>query len=103
MRLRLDETTEMGGWFYQRWVIIADGDEHQVESRSQWGCVDITKGGERLYDVAGTPICAGQIVGCAISVLPGPVEDGDNTTIDAEWLDRVCESGVRRDCLTESP
>lgn len=101
MQLRLDSTTQHGGRFYQQWTITDISGEHRVVSDSEWGSVVIEEGGKRIYDVAGTPVCAGQIVGCTIAM--DPMEDMESRAIDAAWLAKVIESGARADCLADCP
>ena len=94
-KLRLDRTTQHGDWFLQEWTVISD-DEHRVVSNSKWGSVQIEDGGDRVFDIAGTPVCAGQMAGCAISMGHGPTEDGEECPIDAAWIEGAVASGVNR-------
>lgn len=100
VKIKLISTHQHGERFAQEWLITDhDGGEHTVESDSEWGDVAIESGGDRMFDIGGTPVIASQIVACEISAVPNCTIDGDETEVNAEWLQRVLEAGVRRDCL----
>ena len=85
----------------QEWTII-DKDEHRVVSDSEWGDVDVQDGGDRIYDVDGTPVAACQMVGIAISCGLGPCSDGETYIIDATWVKDASGMGIRTECLKET-
>ena len=101
--LRLDETVEHKNRFTQKWTIVDDDHQHHVVSESEWDDVNVVSGGECIFNIGETQICAGQIVALAISVMPNPTEDGESAVIDDAWIDEVIKNGISRDSLIVVP
>ena len=90
IKIRLDSTTQHGARFAQEWTITDhDNTEHGVQTDSEWGDIDVQDGGDREFDVEGTPVSARTIVEAAISAALGPTQDGEEANIDAAWLEQA--------------
>ena len=81
--------------FVQNWVItMSDGSKIETETDVGWGDepIDVPHGSVEV-EICGHHLTVSEILGVIISTGLGPVKDGEEQVLDAEWCSLVSKEG----------
>ncbi len=90
-----EEETADETQYEQHWTIfLADGSKIETVTDVGWGGepTDIPHGSVEV-DICGHLITISELLGMIISTGHGPVEDGEETILDAEWCSLLAKEG----------